>query len=151
MSQWNHDKNYYSDRDLFAEYSNITQMYTSQPRYKVKPRYKDWYYTRLGEEGQSLKDTLMSYAFLGVTEFYETSMCLFYFTFQMHILFHKCQDAVTLQYNAACDPAKDECNDKEFINKPQEKDDPHELLAAKLMDIHPDAYTIISKYARQDI
>lgn len=54
------------------------------PIAEVDRRYKDWYHSRMGSTTYgTFPEAAADYAFIGLTDFYRTSLCLFYFTFQV--------------------------------------------------------------------
>jgi len=51
---------------------------------EVDARYKDWYLARMrSAETGPLPEAAADYAFVGLTDFYRTSLCLFYFSMQV--------------------------------------------------------------------
>ena len=49
----------------------------------VHRRYRDWQLDIISSENLTYPDALNDMTFIGITDFYKTSMCLFYFTFQV--------------------------------------------------------------------
>lgn len=58
--------------------------------------------TRTDTAFLAVKDGLNDLAFVGIAEYYRVSLCLFYFTFQLHDGFKFCRERPLHAYNAAC-------------------------------------------------
>lgn len=120
ISQWNHDKKYENDRRLISrlkEYSTITEMYEHAPQ--IPDRFANWQWLKLSRPNEDMDEVLSKFSFIGITEHYETSLCLFYFTYQLHHEFHNCNKRQVNAYNAACWTSNDheDCKDRNFVNK----------------------------------
>jgi hypothetical protein len=107
LSQWHHDKHFGTDR--FPQHATFADLCRAPapltPRLHARelpPRYQNWYRERLWETTDGESDDvntgphLMSgqpwstaairdYTFIGIAEFYQTSLCLLYFTLQVRV------------------------------------------------------------------
>eukprot|EP00049_Salpingoeca_infusionum_P012325 m.224876 g.224876 ORF g.224876 m.224876 type:complete len:416 (+) comp15154_c0_seq1:212-1459(+) len=165
LSQWKHDRTYElnhmrerwnSHSDYTRNLSSLQDYYNSVPESDIHPRYSDWQLYLLMSQHLHYPKALSSFAFIGITEFYHTSECLFFFTFQMSKFFHNCQNLQVKVYNAAC---KDSTNCK-FHNTGSEEEeaartgvskDPHQRLQAQLDSIDSELYDSIERHTQKDM
>eukprot|EP00043_Microstomoeca_roanoka_P011852 m.112160 g.112160 ORF g.112160 m.112160 type:complete len:418 (-) comp15317_c0_seq2:93-1346(-) len=131
-----------------AGHDNIADLYKDETAF-VHPRYKDWQLLLLTHPNFTYPDALSQMTFVGITEYYRTTLCLFYFTFQMSSLLYGCQQRPLPIYNKACQG--ENCS---FQNqKPQENmvlEDNHQKLREKLAEIPAETKYLIEQHTRKD-
>jgi hypothetical protein len=71
----------------YTQFGTLEHLFQSLPRDQIHPRYRNWMTSRLKDKHRSsfVSNTTLLHriAFFGITEYYTTSICLFYFTFQV--------------------------------------------------------------------
>eukprot|EP00045_Choanoeca_perplexa_P007964 m.72975 g.72975 ORF g.72975 m.72975 type:complete len:400 (+) comp14298_c0_seq5:76-1275(+) len=159
LSQWHHDHTYENDKlhgtvqdrqRYTANCSTLLEYYTQQRALGQKPhrRYANWQYFIYDSTLYQRSVDLAKFQFVGVTDYFRTSLCLFYFTFQLQSRFDDCQTRPLSVYNAAC--KDDTCA---FINKanvPLEQH-PHEALRASLARIDPETVAGLKEATTKDL
>eukprot|EP00041_Stephanoeca_diplocostata_P000718 m.16481 g.16481 ORF g.16481 m.16481 type:complete len:441 (+) comp10968_c0_seq1:249-1571(+) len=126
-SQWNHDKSYNIKMPARANLSHDHQLLQKVPKdllgvyddaaldASLHERYGNWQFYRLCKENfphgklflthssyVEVKESLASHAFLGLSDHFRTSLCLFYYTFGLLREFASCDTRQLHAYNAAC-------------------------------------------------
>eukprot|EP01147_Barroeca_monosierra_P004251 gene4251-6577_t len=115
----------------------------------VDKRYRNWQTLLLSHPKLTYPEALKDMTFIGITEFYKTSMCLFYFTFQLPTLLHNCQHRPLDVFNKAC---HGECSMfKNEINTTDALQDNHESLADSINKVDRLTQELISKFASLDM
>ncbi|EGD76527.1 hypothetical protein PTSG_07644 [Salpingoeca rosetta] len=82
-------------------FSSLKELYKNT-KGVVHKRYRDWQSDLLYHPNITFPDALENMTFIGITDFYKTTMCLFYFTFQIPSLLDGCQERPLTVYNKAC-------------------------------------------------
>lgn len=156
ISQFNHDLSVESyglrvDKSTLFTLGkkSIVELFETVPPELIHNRFRDWQKYRMQTNSSVFPEVLSTYAFVGLTEFLQTSTCLFFFTFQLHSEFHGCLDRDIGIYNAAC--VNQNCSTGQFTDKKTDKSvDLHHMMLRKLEEVDDKTYEVVRNNTHQD-
>lgn len=179
-SQWHHDKRYLSKRrngylkDLQSlsqtgeDFLELREIYKDPSiSSSIKIRYGNWQANRLLQRGPYYNDPygpgstnqtkrmLLQSRFLGITEHFQISMCLFYWTLERHHDFNMCKKRENRAFNAACyhggitngDCGSSDFADKSHVDSALLRAEAHRIAST----ISPELSKLISANTRTDM
>eukprot|EP00055_Hartaetosiga_balthica_P014714 m.82601 g.82601 ORF g.82601 m.82601 type:complete len:423 (-) comp8670_c0_seq2:94-1362(-) len=161
VSQFKHDYIYESHHmredykgSLFTYgHDHLVDLYTD-PDAKIHPRYGDWQLDLITGETDFLNypNDIERFTFIGLTEYYRTSICLFYFTFKITKLLGSCQYTPLDAFNIAC--TQTNSSDCKFHNEAGGIEHHEKSLAEELehnlASIDGKTKEMINKHTRKD-